>query len=120
MKIGLSDRQLKALPFLVSSTSEAAACREAKIAKDTYYAWLRQPAFKGELGRLRNVVVENAIETLKTSATKAVDTLVGLLDDPNPALKRSVANDILGHISRFQELRELEKRLEALERVHDA
>jgi hypothetical protein len=115
-KIGLSERQLKALPFLISAGSEGEACRQAKIAKHTYYEWLKNPLFKNELRRLRDLVVEDAVEALKAGANKAVDTLVRLLDDPNPLLQRNVANDILGHVAKFKELHELEKRLEVLER----
>ena len=111
----LSERQMKALPLLLSAASEGDACRQAKIAKHTYYEWLKQPDFRAELRRLRNLVVEDAVEVLKVRTSKAVDTLVRLLDEPNPLLQRNVANDILGHVAKFKELHELEGRLEALE-----
>jgi len=76
---------------------------------------MKQPAFKNELRRLRNLVVEDAVEVLKACTSKAVDTLVGLLDVDNPALQRNVANDILGHIVKFKEMHEIESRLDALE-----
>lgn len=114
-QIRLSDRQQKALPFFIASSSEAEACRQAKVAKQTYYEWLKEPVFKAELHRLRNLVVEEAIEALKSHANKAVDTLVQLLDGPNPMLRRNVANDVLQHVIRLRELQEVEKRLEVIE-----
>jgi hypothetical protein len=117
-KISLSERQLKAIPYLISATSEGEACRQAKIAKHTYYEWLKQPAFKNELHHLRGLVVEDAVETLKARTSKAVDTLVKLLDDPNPTLQRNVANDILNHVAKFKELRELEDRIVVLEQLN--
>jgi len=114
-KISLSEKQLKALPFLISASSESEGCRQAKIAKHTYYEWLKQPLFKDELRRLRNLVVEDAIEVLKTRLGKAVETLVRLLDDPNPILQRNVANDILNHVIKWKEFYEIERRLEVIE-----
>ncbi|MBS0624376.1 MAG: hypothetical protein JSS62_07150 [Verrucomicrobia bacterium] len=112
---GLTERQIKALPHFIGSTSEAEACRQAKLAKQTYYDWLKEPAFRKSLKDLRDRALENAVETLKTHATRAVGVLVGLLDRDNPSLQRNVANDILGHVAKFKELNELEMRLEALE-----
>ncbi len=111
----LTERQKRALPFFVASSSEAEACRQAKIATQTYYEWLKDPIFRSELHRLRDIVIEDAVETLKAYTTKAVKTLVGLLDTPNPALQRNIANDILNHVSKFKELYEIEERLDALE-----
>jgi hypothetical protein len=107
---------MKALPFFVTSSSEAAACRAARIAKQTYYDWLKDPLFKAELKRLRESAVQNALETLKIHASKAVDTLVGLLDADNLILRRQAANDILQHIGKFKELQEIEHRIAVLEK----
>lgn len=112
---GLSERQIKALSFLIGSTSEAEACRQAKISKQTYYDWLKDSAFRESLKRLRDHALEDAVETLKAHTTKAVGVLVGLLNIDNPAIQRNVANDILGHVAKFKELNEFEMRLEVLE-----
>lgn len=112
---GLSGKQKRALPFFLSGRSEGECCRQAKISRETYYQWLKEPVFKAELSRMRNMIVEDAIEALKGQTTRAVDTLVKLLDVENPTLQRNVANDILSHVARFKELQEIEKRLTALE-----
>jgi hypothetical protein len=113
---GLSERQRKALPFFVNSCSDVEACRQANISKQTYYEWLKDPRFKAELKRLRNLVIEDAVEQLKAHTSKAVNTLVGLLDVDNSALQRGVANDILTYVARYKEIQELENRIEAIER----
>ncbi|MES1224783.1 MAG: hypothetical protein ABUT20_55340, partial [Bacteroidota bacterium] len=115
-KSRLTEKQLKALPFLIFSRSAGDGRREAKISRQTYYEWLKEPIFKAELTRFRNLIVEDAIEVLKTHTTKAVNTLVGLLDANNLPLQRNVANDILQHVSKFKELQEIEARLEVLEK----
>ena len=113
---GLSKRQLKALPFFVTSCSDVDACRKANISKQTYYEWLKKPLFKRELKRLRDLVIEDAVEQLKAYTSKAVSTLVKLLDVDNSALQRNVANDILNYVARYKEIQELEERIEAMER----
>lgn len=92
---GLSKRQLKALPFFVTSCSDIDACRKANISKQTYYEWLKNPPFKRELKRLRDLVIEDAVQQLKAHTSKAVNTLVKLLDVDNHVLQRGVANNIL-------------------------
>ena len=113
---GLSERQLKALPFFVTSCSDIDACRKANISKQTYYEWLKNPHFKAELKHLRDLVIEDAVEQLKAYTSKAVSTLVKLLDVDNNALQRNVANDILNYVARYKEIQELEERIEAIER----
>ena len=112
---GLSERQLKALPFFVTSCSDIDACRQANISKQTYYEWLKNPHFKAELKHLRDLVIEDAVEQLKAYTSKAVSTLVKLLDVDNSALQRNVANDILNYVARYKEIQELEERIEAME-----
>ena len=111
----LSERQVKALPFFISTPSDKEGCRQAKIAPQTFYEWLKEPAFKAELSRLRNMIVDDAVESLKAHTTRAVDTLVKLLDTGNPSLQRSVANDIIQHVIKFKECQEIERRIQALE-----
>ncbi len=117
-KSGLSERQKKAIPFFLGSRSEGDCCSLAQISRQTYYEWLKDPSFRTELSRLRNVVVEDAVETLKFQTSRAIDTLVKLLDVDSPALQRNVANDILHHVVKFKEIQEIEKRLDALETIH--
>lgn len=111
----LSDRQLRALPCFLQSDSIEEICRQAKISKCTYYEWIKEPAFRSELRKMRDELVIDAVETLKIHATHAVETLVKLLDSTTPSLQRQVANDILAHIAQFKELQEIEKRLQVLE-----
>ncbi len=92
-------------------------CKGARISRETYYQWLSNPAFKEALGRQKDRVVEEALDIMKANMTKAVNALVGLLKTKNQFLKRSVANDILGHVLKSKELEDIERRIEALERA---
>jgi len=68
-----------------------------------------------ELSRQRNKVMEEAIATLRSNMTKAAQTLVDLLGEENPRLRRSVAIDIINLAMKGKEILELEERLQALE-----
>jgi hypothetical protein len=113
----LSERQRKAIPHLVASPTMEAGRRNAKLSKNALYEWLKNPVFRQELSTQRDLVIAEALDTLKGSMTKATETLVGLLDADSDSLKRYVANDIINHVLKAKELQDLEERLEKLEKI---
>ncbi len=113
----LSQRQQKAIPFLVQSSTVEGGCKEARISRETYYKWLSDPLFKDELKRQRDQVIEDALNVMKANTTKAVNALVGLLNTKNDNLKRWVANDILDHVLKAREIEDLEERVTTLEKL---
>jgi hypothetical protein len=113
----LSDRQKRALPYLAVAPSVQSACRQAKIRTDTYYRWLKDPRFVAALKQQQNELVTDAMNCLRANITRAVSTLVSLLESENDFLKRSVANDIISHYLKYRELSEIEERLETVERI---
>lgn len=115
--LSLSARQQQALPIFASNLTIEEACECAGISRNTFYEWLKEPQFKLELDRLRNEIVNEAVNHLKITSTKAARTLAGLLErDDSPTVQRSAANDVLGHVMKFMELKELEDRLADIER----
>ncbi len=116
-KLSLSKRQKQALPIFASKLTIEEACERAGISRNTFYEWLKEPQFKLELDRLRNEIVNEAVNHLKITSTKAARTLADLLErDDSPTVQRAAANDILGHVMKFMELKELEDRLADIER----
>ena len=113
----LSDRQIKAIPHLVTSPTFEEGRKKARLSKNALYKWLKNPAFKDELIQQRNIVITEAMETLKANIGQAVNALIELLDTEKESLKRQVANDILNHGLKVIELQEMEKRLSELERI---
>jgi len=83
--------------------------------RDTLYQWLSQTGFKAELDRQRDELVSQGLSLLSQSVRKAVETLVGLLDDDDGRLKRLAAKDILDQHVKFRELDDLSSRIEAIE-----
>lgn len=116
-KLSLSKRQKQALPIFASNLTIEEACERAGISRNTFYEWLKEPQFKSELDRLRNEIVSEAVNHLKVTSTKAAKTLGNLLErDDSPTVQRAAANDVLGHVMKFMELKELEDRLADIER----
>jgi hypothetical protein len=114
-KSKLTARQVKFLPVLLASPSYSQACRAGRVSRDTLYAWLAQPEFKAELDKQRNELVAQGFALLFQSVRKAVETLVGLLDDSDGSLKRLAAKDILDQHAKYRELDDLTCRIEAIE-----
>ena len=114
-KLKLGRRQLKAIPFLVSSPTYTQGCEKTKINKATLYKWLKNPEFKAELDRQRNEIVEAAFGMIAQNIEKAISTLVGLLDTGDDRVKRLTANDIIGHFLKHKELKDLEERIQQIE-----
>ncbi len=112
---GLSVRQLKALPYFISPSSEVGACKAANISKQTYYSWLKEENFREELKKRRKETTEEGIEQLKASFNKAVSSLTNLLETENVLLRRNVANDIIQYFLKNKEYEVLETKIEKLE-----
>lgn len=114
----LTVRQAKAIPIILQARSIEAGCAQAGLSKARFYKWLKESEeFAKAYKQQRDVLIDEAMESLKASIAKAVDTLTGLLDSNNESLRRAVANDILTHIMKMRELQDIESRLESIERV---
>lgn len=60
---------------------------------------MKTPEFKEEVTRIREEILNEAIEHLKANTTKAVATLSALMDNEgSPAVQRSAANDVLNYV----------------------
>ncbi|WP_226987349.1 hypothetical protein [Parachlamydia acanthamoebae] len=90
----LTKRQLQVLPYLLVCGTYEEAARQAKISVKQIYCWLRTSAFKKELDRRRNEIIEEAVNKLKYNTSKAADTLISLLSHSNPMIQRGVANGL--------------------------
>ncbi len=114
-KTKLTDRQLKAIPVIVTSPTYTEGCEKAKLNRTTFYEWLKNPEFKAELDRQRDEVAAEAFGVLSQGLTKAVEALVGLLDNTDNRLKRLAAKDIIDFIIRHKENEDLDERLTEVE-----
>ena len=76
-----------------------------------------EPNFCRGVCSSKNLLIDEALESLKTSVNKAVVALTGLLNTKNESLRRAVCNDVMGHIYKIRELQEVEARLTRLEQL---
>ena len=111
----LTDRQLRVMPYLLTSPSTEEACRRAKINKTTVYEWLKDETFRRELKRQRDTIMERALDSLKANIAKATKTIVKHLDSKRENISIRAAEDIIEFTQKAVEHEELEKRIEALE-----
>jgi hypothetical protein len=93
--------------------------KKAKVNRSTFYKWVKEPEFKAELDRQRDEVAAEAFGVLSQSLTKAVETLVALLDHKDDRLKRLVIKDIIDFTVRHKEIEDLDKRLTEIEQRLD-
>ena len=115
-KAKLTTKQVKAIPILLAARSYEEGCKSAGVSKTTLYAWLQDEGFAAEFDRQRSEIVEAAFGMIAQNIEKAVTTLVGLLDTKDERVKRLTANDIIGHFLKHKELRDLEERIERIEK----
>lgn len=113
----VNEKQVKAIGIVLNAKSIEAGCKLAGISKTLYYGWLKNPLFVEEVKRQRDISTAEALDKLRKSLSRAVDTLVDLLNSQSETTKRYVANDIITHVLKTKELQDLDERLTAIERV---
>ena len=116
-KSELTPRQLKTIPLLVASHTYTEGIKKAKINRTTFYEWLKIPEFKAELDRQRDEITAEAFGVLSQALTKAVESLVNLLDNKDDRLKRLACKDVIDFIIRHKENEDLDKRLTEVEKL---
>jgi hypothetical protein len=92
-------------------------CQRAKVSKNAFFTWLKNPAFKDELSRQRDLVITEAMETMKGHLIKAAESLVNLLSTEHENLRRQVANDLINHVLKWKEAEDVESRLVEVEQI---
>jgi predicted DNA-binding protein YlxM (UPF0122 family) len=113
----LTNRQLLTINHIVSSSTIEEASQKAEVSRGTIYNWLKDDEFCRELKRQRDEVIEEALNFLKTSVTRAVGELINLIDAKKEEVRRLACNDVISHALKSMELERLEDRLDKVERV---
>jgi hypothetical protein len=112
----LTRRQLHVLPFLISNPTVESAAKQSGVSAKQIFDWLNKPAFRQELENRKNEGVNQAVDRLKATASKACETLIGLLDHAeSESVRHRVAIDMLNMTLKFMEFRDVEQRLRKLE-----
>ena len=112
----LTRRQLHALPFLISNPNIESAAKQSGVSPKQIFDWLNQKAFRDELENRKNEAVNQAVDRLKATASKACDTLIGLLDHAeSESVRHRVAIDLLNMTLKYMEFKDVEQRIRKLE-----
>lgn len=112
----LTRRQLHVLPFLINTPTVESAAKQSGVSSKQIFDWLNQPIFRHELEKRKNEGINHAVDRLKLTASKAVDTLIALLDSAqSESVKHRVAVDMLNMTLKFMEFKDVEQRLRKLE-----
>jgi hypothetical protein len=105
--------------LLATGKGIKAASSEVGIGERTAHTWLDHPGFRHLISELRSRILDEAVGRLVESSTKAVDTLVGLLDSDVASIQLRAALGILESTIRLREHADFERRISALEVVHE-
>lgn len=112
----LTRRQLHVLPFLISNPTVESAAKQSGVSPKQIFDWLNQTTFRQELESRKNDAVNQAVDRLKATASKACDTLIGLLDHAeSESVRHRVAIDLLNMTLKYMEFKDVEQRIRKLE-----
>ncbi len=112
----LAPRQREAIPKILAAKNITEGVKKARIKRETFYSWLKDPLFKAEFARQRDEIIDLALYELKSTASEAVNVLKSFLNAESESVRFRSATAILEHISKFRELESIERRIEAIER----
>ena len=104
----LSPHQAAALPYAALEPSISAGARAARISRFTLVRWMREPAFRAELERVRHNISDLAFSELEGFTLKGVIRLVQLLDHPDSNVRHRAAKTVLSTSIAARQDRQLE------------
>jgi hypothetical protein len=113
----LNEKQLRAIPYLLSGKDIENACRAANISTTTFYNWLRNPIFKKELDKQRTNLITDAMTKLRSGVGAAVDRLLALVHSESEEIARKSATSVIEMVLKLRESEEVEQRLESIEKI---
>jgi len=113
----LTSTQLKAIGYILDSSSIEEAAKKAKISRGTVYNWLKDHNFKKILERERNTLFFESLSLLKQANIKAARTLIDLLESRDESTRRLAAKEIINMSLKIAELKDLEERIGKIEEI---
>lgn len=113
----LTPRQRKAVEALLGTGEASAAAKEAGIARDTLYRWLKEPAFSQAVKEAEAKAIDDLSRMLVRLGRTATATLAkAMTDAATPMSTRVRAADVsLSRLLQLRELATLEARVSELE-----
>ena len=115
---GLTARQRKAIPAMLTETTIKEAAKAAGIGERTLYRWLQEDlAFQQALRAAQDQVVSGAIARMSSGVGDAVDTLLTIINDADErgSTRVNAARILLSEYRALREGHELAERVSNLE-----
>jgi hypothetical protein len=105
---------------VLSARTVEEGVKAARISKNQWYVWLKQPRFRAEFDQLKATLFDDAISRLRACLMKAVEALEELCDRKmmvNPPTRLKAAVAIIEIVSKADVESDLQRRIEALEQA---
>jgi len=114
----LTRKQYTVLAALLSEPTIEKAAKQSGVSTPSIYRWFKNPVFKQEYVLAKWQVVQQTIGRLQIASSLAVQTLQGVMADPEAptACKVSSAKIVLEMTLKGVEIEDLEMRLTSLEK----
>lgn len=114
---GLSPRQHRAVPVVLSSPTLSAAAETAQVSRQTLHRWMKAPTFRKALTQARHLAVRQASAYVQGLAGEAARTLEEVMNskEASAASRVSAARVALEMTYQLLEADEIAERLERLE-----
>ena len=112
----LTQKQMTFIPEYLQTGCIKTACKKARVTEYTYQKWRRNAEFVTELNKQENILYDASLDKMRNSMHNAVDTLTELLQDDSSVVKLRASNLIINNIIKLIELKEINARLDALEK----
>lgn len=113
----LKPRQKLLLAELIGNPDVKAACSAAGVSRTAAYKWLADPNFSNALRRERDRLLDDALSSLRSKVSLAVEELGNLLKSKDDNVRRMACNDVLRSVLKSREHEELEARIASLEKI---
>ena len=107
----LTARQRRAVIAIVTSDSMVEACQIAGVAERTIRRWITQEAFRAELAKIENDMLERATGRLTALQERAIRALQGCLESQNESIRLRACHTVLDYSMRYREQYRIETRL---------
>jgi transposase len=116
-KAKLTPNQLRAISYILESSSIEEAARKAKVSRGTLYNWMKEELFHEKLTEERTAIFNESLGLIKQATREAVNVLVDLLKCKNETTRRLAAREILGFSIRITEIKDIEERVSKVEQI---
>ena len=113
----LSEKQVLAIPHLVSAKSFGETADLIGVNRSTIYRWMDNPTFREEYDRQRDAIAEFARDGMRSLMLKALSVQAERFDSDDPKERARVAKEIIDYDLKTAANHESQKLLNRLDHL---